>query len=69
MAARRRAQVKRRRHSPEQVIRQLEGEELLAEGQTVEEVAGSQKPGEHRLDLPQVPPPVRRLKAQDAKRP
>src|SRR5271155_311202 len=38
--ARRTAQMKQRRHSPEQVIRKLaQGDKLLAEGKTVEEVA------------------------------
>src|ERR1700733_4262431 len=38
--ARRTAQMKNRRHTPEQVIRKLaEGDKLLAQGKTVEEVA------------------------------
>src|ERR1039458_9089490 len=38
--ARRTAQMKRRRHTPEQVIRKLaEGDKLLNQGQSLEEVA------------------------------
>src|SRR5271169_3325460 len=38
--ARRTAHMKQRRHSPEQVIRKLaEGDKLLAEGKSIEEVA------------------------------
>ncbi len=40
--------MKQRRHTPEQVIRKLaEGDKLLAEGKTIEEVC--QAPRDHRV--------------------
>jgi hypothetical protein len=51
--------IKQRRHTPEQVIRKLaEGEKLLPEGKTIEEVL--QAPRDLRADLAPLAKPVRR---------
>ncbi len=50
--------MKQRRHTPEQVIRKLaEGEKLLAEGKTIEEVSASR---DRRSNLAPLAKPVRR---------
>ena len=58
--------MKQRHHTPEQVIRKLaEGEKLLGEGQTIEEVARHR---DHRVDLTPLAQPVRRDEGDDAKK-
>src|ERR1039458_2810375 len=60
---RRTAQMKRRRHTPEQVICKLaEGEKLLAEGKNIEEV--TRPPRDHRVDLAPLEKPIRRHEGQ-----
>ena len=51
--------MKRRRHTPEQIIRKLaEGEKLLGEGKTHR--GGVPAPRDHRVDLAPLAEPVRR---------
>ena len=57
--------MKRRRHTPDQVIRKLaEGDKLLAEGKTSTRLPPSR---DHRIDLAPLEEPVRRHEGDDAK--